>query len=213
MIFFFNERGYSIQEYPEDIYQGSVGKTIYFVAPFSVATNTIGVAFTLPNGKRTAMDMLTPLNGSLPLTGVQAPSGKTFAIWQYTMPAILTDYAGIVQVQFFINSVTGTYITDTLATSTVSFSVLDGVPPVEPSEQTLQGIIDLITNMWLQAERQVKAFGSKAQFPKIGQENVIYIDNEENALYRWSDADLRYYCVGRNYEEIDIINGGNLNGN
>lgn len=49
---------------------------------------------------------------------------------------------------------------------------------------------------------------SYLKFPTIGNENQIYIDTSENATYRWDDADLKYYCIGRDYKEIKVINGG-----
>lgn len=58
----------------------------------------------------------------------------------------------------------------------------------------------------------VQTFNTYLDFPKIGKVNVIYIDVADNASYRWNDADLNYYCIGRDYTEIDLINGGNANG-
>lgn len=49
---------------------------------------------------------------------------------------------------------------------------------------------------------------SKANLPNIGSENTIYIVKDENAVYRWDDTNLLYYCVGRDYNEIKVINGG-----
>lgn len=45
-------------------------------------------------------------------------------------------------------------------------------------------------------------------FPLIGNENLNYIDKSENAMYRWDNEDLKYYCIGRDYNQIEIINGG-----
>lgn len=45
-------------------------------------------------------------------------------------------------------------------------------------------------------------------FPTIGKENVVYIDELQNAVYRWDDENIKYYCVGKDYEKIDIILGG-----
>lgn len=50
---------------------------------------------------------------------------------------------------------------------------------------------------------------NKQSLPNIGNAKLVYFVIDENATYRWDDVDLRYYCVGRNYEEIQIINGGN----
>lgn len=46
------------------------------------------------------------------------------------------------------------------------------------------------------------------EFPSIGNIKQIYIDTENNALYRWDGTATKYFCVGRDYNEIQIINGG-----
>ena len=50
------------------------------------------------------------------------------------------------------------------------------------------------------------------EFPNIGSEKNIYIETSTNRTYRWSDTDLKYYCVGSDYSEIDIISGGKARG-
>ncbi len=52
-------------------------------------------------------------------------------------------------------------------------------------------------------------YASKYEFPNQGNEAVIYIDITENKSYRWSKAELKYYCVGSDYDDVKIINGGN----
>lgn len=46
------------------------------------------------------------------------------------------------------------------------------------------------------------------EFPSIGDENCVYISRKENKTYRWSDTDIKYYCVGSDYNDIKTINGG-----
>lgn len=53
-------------------------------------------------------------------------------------------------------------------------------------------------------------YESSIYFPKVGKAGVLYIDKEHNSIHRWSEEDLKYYCIGRDYEEIQIINGGIL---
>lgn len=45
--------------------------------------------------------------------------------------------------------------------------------------------------------------------PNVGSENTVYFVKNENATYRWDEAGLKYYCTGRDYQEIKVINGGN----
>lgn len=46
------------------------------------------------------------------------------------------------------------------------------------------------------------------EFPSVGSVNCIYISRTENKTYRWSDDDLKYYCVGSDWNDIKIINCG-----
>ncbi|MEI3172713.1 MAG: hypothetical protein V8S76_01230 [Lachnospiraceae bacterium] len=45
------------------------------------------------------------------------------------------------------------------------------------------------------------------RFPTIGSEKTIYIDTTTNKVYRWEDESLKYYVVGSDYEEIEVIDG------
>lgn len=45
-------------------------------------------------------------------------------------------------------------------------------------------------------------------FPNIGESNNIYVDTSTNSVYYWSSSELKYYCIGNNYENITTINGG-----
>lgn len=51
---------------------------------------------------------------------------------------------------------------------------------------------------------------NKYDLPTVGDENKIYVAVDENAIYRWDDKALLYYCIGRDYNDIKFINGGNL---
>lgn len=47
--------------------------------------------------------------------------------------------------------------------------------------------------------------------PSKGEVNGIYFVIDENATYRWDEDNLKYECVGRDYKEIKLINGGDAN--
>ena len=49
-------------------------------------------------------------------------------------------------------------------------------------------------------------------FPNVGNPYTLYIATGENKAYRWDPAGLKYRCVGSDYQEIDIINGGDAHG-
>ena len=59
-------------------------------------------------------------------------------------------------------------------------------------------------------DSKVKSYDSVFEFPNRGLEYVIYLDKSENAVYRWDEVNSKYYCVGRDYKEIEDIYGGNL---
>lgn len=48
--------------------------------------------------------------------------------------------------------------------------------------------------------------------PTVGESDTVYFVMDENATYRWDAANMKYYCCGRDYNEIGIINGGDLDG-
>ena len=53
---------------------------------------------------------------------------------------------------------------------------------------------------------EVETVDSYLHFPVVGNVNHIYIDTTDNATYRWNQDDLHYYCIGRDWENIDLIN-------
>ena len=52
------------------------------------------------------------------------------------------------------------------------------------------------------------AYSGISEFPSIGNTGEIYIDISANKIYRWDDEKLLYFCIGSDYNEIEIINGG-----
>lgn len=46
-------------------------------------------------------------------------------------------------------------------------------------------------------------------FPTIGDAYHIYVATKTNRTYRWDDENTKYYCVGSDYDEINVINCGN----
>lgn len=53
---------------------------------------------------------------------------------------------------------------------------------------------------------EIETADSYLHFPVVGNVNHIYIDTTDNATYRWNQDDLHYYCIGRDWENIDLIN-------
>lgn len=66
---------------------------------------------------------------------------------------------------------------------------------------------------WLESLKvSAQSYNSMYEFPNIGDTGVFYIDVGANKIYRWDPDNLKYYCVGSDYEQIECISGGNANG-
>lgn len=57
---------------------------------------------------------------------------------------------------------------------------------------------------------ETKTYDSLFDFPNRGSSDSLYISRNDNAIYRWDEANSKYFCIGRDYENIKtIICGGN----
>ena len=52
---------------------------------------------------------------------------------------------------------------------------------------------------------------NRVDLPTVGNSQNIYFVIGENAVYRWDEEKLLYFCVSIEYEEISFINGGTAN--
>ena len=50
-------------------------------------------------------------------------------------------------------------------------------------------------------------FKNRFEFPNIGKADMLYIAWDEKAVYIFDGEKNIYRCVGRNYEEIEMIQG------
>lgn len=131
MIFFANAEGTITRIIGEPIYQGShKASRVVLVAPFSGVSVT--VAFTLPNGVRTAVNLAEPNMGEFDLVGIYTQEGEQYNAWTYLLERSITEYAGTVSVQFFVYTVTG----EVISTFTTSLTIQKGVPTVLPELPT-----------------------------------------------------------------------------
>lgn len=51
------------------------------------------------------------------------------------------------------------------------------------------------------------SFNTRFEFPSIGESEIMYVATDENKMYRFDENSLTYYCVGSDYNEIEIIQG------
>ena len=62
---------------------------------------------------------------------------------------------------------------------------------------------------WLESlKNAVLQYDSYYDFPTVGEPHILYIDISEEASYRWDAEKLKYYCVGRDYTNVLVIDGG-----
>ena len=56
-----------------------------------------------------------------------------------------------------------------------------------------------------QTVSKIDEAGGTADFPELGENDVLYIDSTDNSAYKWSSKISAYYCVGRDYFSIKQI--------
>ena len=57
------------------------------------------------------------------------------------------------------------------------------------------------------ADSKIQSYSTFSEFPETGTENTLYMDLETNKTYRWDVRDLKYYLVGTDYNDIQVIDG------
>lgn len=85
--------------------------------------------------------------------------------------------------------------------------------------QFIEGILEkekVLSGMLGVGLRQVESdavvrVNNRLDLPTVGNSQNIYFVIGENAVYRWDEEKLLYFCVGRDYEEISLISGGTAN--
>ena len=152
MIFFVGNGGTVIKGLPSPVYQGSANaNTVYLIAPF--ASNTqVTLAFKLPNGTVTEPAAMTAQGA---LEGVKnEQTGQTYAGWTYDLPNAVTALYGVVTVQFFFHNAEG----KVTASSSVSFNVGQGVPPVLPDAPSDDVYEQILANIGAMQEQLNNGF-------------------------------------------------------
>ncbi len=79
------------------------------------------------------------------------------------------------------------------------YSVSGGIS----DSQNISGNVDKAENIYI---KEIE-FNNRYEFPSIGKENMIYVARDENKTYRFDEESLTYYCIGSDYNEIEVIQG------
>ena len=142
MIFYYNASGDILSAVFDEVYQGSnKANTIYFVCP-SARSNSVSVAFTLPDGTNTSRHLMA-LDGNGGVEGVYDGEGNIFNVWKYKVPSAITCKRGTVRVQFYIVAPT-----ETVSTAAVDFTVRKGVAGVVPEiGDSYEEVISLLSEI------------------------------------------------------------------
>ena len=74
---------------------------------------------------------------------------------------------------------------------------------------SISGSGDIVGNVEKADNIYVKEteFNNRYEFPSIGKDNIIYVAKDENKTYRFNEDSLTYYCIGSDYNEIEVIQG------
>lgn len=72
---------------------------------------------------------------------------------------------------------------------------------------SISGSGDIVGNVEKADNIYVKEteFNNRYEFPSIGKPNMIYVATDEKASYIFDTTQNIYYCIGRDYNEIDSI--------
>ena len=79
-------------------------------------------------------------------------------------------------------------------------------------EKNYPGVLQDIEERLKEVEKKshIEQYDSLSEFPTLGDVFTVYVDKEKNKIYRWNNEDNYYYCIGSDYEQIKIVNGGSL---
>lgn len=68
---------------------------------------------------------------------------------------------------------------------------------------SVEGCVEKAENIYVRETE----FNNRYEFPSIGKPNMIYVAKDENKTYRFNEDSLTYYCIGSDYNEIEVIQG------
>lgn len=92
------------------------------------------------------------------------------------------------------------------------FVCLNGkLEPIKASSSFDDDIVDLKARVQAledASQSEVKV-NTVFDLPEQGLDNIVYIVVKDNAAYRWDENTNSYVCIGRDWMDIQRINGGN----
>lgn len=94
-----------------------------------------------------------------------------------------------------INGIVRTFIENNYK-NLINLPSINGVTLIDDVSIEQLGISSVVTKDYVK------------EFPNLGNSKNIYIAQKENKVYRWDEANLKYYIIGSDYNDIKVINGG-----
>lgn len=91
------------------------------------------------------------------------------------------------------------------------FVCLNGnLEPIRASSSFDDDVIDLKARVQAleEASQSEVKVNTVFDLPEQGLSNIVYIVVKDNAAYRWNEDTSNYVCIGRDWMEINRINGG-----
>lgn len=180
MIFFANALGSITKIINEPVYQNShKANDITLIAPFA-SNCAVAVAFTLPNGVRTSLNLASPNMGGIDLgeCDIQNASNVKYNAWTYTLDRSITENAGTVNVQFYVCSGSGNTL-QILATYTSNFFISRGVKFIPPELLNNQGenLYEQVLARLSELETQFSAFKKPTEIRLVGDAGTLTADD------------------------------------
>ena len=146
MIFIINNEGTTTSAIYEPVYQGSNNANrIVLLAPFA-STSQVTVSFKLPNGQVSGPHVMSLLKGFDQAVLDVLAEGKSLNAWYISIDSIITQYAGVVDVQFALY--TGNETVQNTYPST--FEIIAGTPielPQAPTQDVYAQILDYLSTL------------------------------------------------------------------
>lgn len=146
MIFIINNEGTTTSAIYENVYQGSNNANrIVLLAPFA-STSQVTVSFKLPNGIASGPYYMAPVDGFEQAVLDALAEGKSLNAWYISIDSIITQYAGVVDVQFALY--TGNETVQNTYPST--FEIIAGTPielPQAPTQDVYAQILEHLATL------------------------------------------------------------------
>ena len=71
-------------------------------------------------------------------------------------------------------------------------------------------IDEIVSDLQNYADSRTLEVSVRGELPSVGTSGIRYVVKDENKTYRWDDTNMKYFCVGSDYNDIDVIDARGL---